>query len=55
MTFRKIFRIAAIVGLCATLSSCEPPEIYGSIGFSSFGGGYPGGIGTSVRIGGRIY
>ncbi len=53
MRIRKILRLAAILGLCVSLSSCEPPAVYGSIGYSSFGGGY-GGFGTSVTIGGRI-
>ena len=44
-----------IVGLCATLSSCEPPQVYGSVGYSSFSGGYGGGLGTGISIGGRIY
>ena len=56
MKIKNLLRVTVIIGLCASLSSCEPPEIYGSVGFSSFGGGYHGsGIGTSVRIGGRIY
>ncbi len=55
MNIRNLLRVAVVVGLCASLSSCEPPEVYGSIGFSSFDGGYyGGGLGTSVRIGGRI-
>ncbi len=41
--------------LCATLVSCDPPQVYGSVGYSSYGGGYGGGYGTSVRVGGRIY
>jgi hypothetical protein len=40
------------------LASCEPPAVYGSVGYSSYsGGGYHGGggYGTSIRVGGRIY
>jgi hypothetical protein len=33
------------------IASCDDPQIYGSVGYSSWGGG---GIGTSVSIGGRI-
>jgi hypothetical protein len=56
MKIGRLFRTAVIVGLCACLASCEPPQVYGSVGYSSFGGGYGyGGMGTSVRIGGRIY
>ena len=40
------------------LASCEDPQVYGSVGFSSYGGGgyYGGGprVGTSISIGGRI-
>ena len=56
--FNRIFRIALLAVSCSMLSSCEPPAVYGSVGFSSYsGGGYYGGsgFGTSVRIGGRIY
>ena len=61
MTISKIRRAAgipALLALCALLASCEPPAVYGSVGYSSYsGGGYYGGGGmsTSVRIGGRIY
>jgi hypothetical protein len=41
--------------LLAGLASCEPPQVYGSVGYSSFNGGYGGGFGSSVRVGGRIY
>ena len=40
-----------LVTLSGLLASCDDPQIYGSVGFSSWGGG---GIGTSVSIGGRI-
>jgi hypothetical protein len=61
MTMTKLRRVAglgALLALCSLLASCEPPAVYGSIGYSSYsGGGYYGGsgIGTSIRIGGRIY
>ena len=50
----EIFRVGLLLGTCLLMASCEPPQIYGSIGYSSFGGGY-GGYGGSVRMGGRIY
>lgn len=52
----KALRGALLVALCLGLTSCEPPQVYGSVGYSSYGGGYgrPG-IGTSIRVGGRIY
>ena len=51
----KILKLTTVIALCLGLSSCEEPRVYGSVGFSSFSGGYHGGgIGTSVTIGGRI-
>jgi hypothetical protein len=61
MTISRIRRVAGIsvlLALCSLLASCEPPAVYGSVGYSSYsGGGYYGGGGmsTSVRVGGRIY
>ncbi len=55
---KRLLRILILGSLCLTLSGCEEPQIYGSVGFSSYsGGGYygGGGMGTSIRIGGRIY
>ncbi|MDH4056897.1 MAG: hypothetical protein OEV58_16165 [Gammaproteobacteria bacterium] len=58
---RKIFRLGRLVGLLilyAGLSACDDPQVYGSVGFSSYGGGYYGGgsrMGTSISIGGRIF
>ena len=47
-------RVALLVGLCSLFASCEDPQIYGSVGYSSYSGGWGGGYGTSVSIGGRI-
>jgi hypothetical protein len=44
-------RVVLLVTLCSMIASCDDPQIYGSVGYSSWGGG---GIGTSVSIGGRI-
>lgn len=55
---RNLVRILIVSTLCLALGGCEQPQVYGSVGFSSYsGGGYygGGGIGTSIRIGGRIY
>jgi hypothetical protein len=57
-TVFRMARIALLVSVCAALASCEPPAVYGSVGYSSYsGGGYygGGGYGTSIRVGGRIY
>ena len=54
----QFLRTALLVTVCSLLASCEPPQVYGSVGYSSYsGGGYHGGggMGTSVRVGGRIY
>lgn len=56
--FRRLAGLSVLLALCSLLASCEPPAVYGSIGYSSYsGGGYygGGGLGTSISIGGRIY
>jgi len=53
----NMIRVLALGILCLGLSGCDDPQIYGSVGFSSYsGGGYygRGGMGTSISIGGRI-
>lgn len=55
---RRVAGLSALLALCSLLASCEPPAVYGSVGYSSYsGGGYygRGGLGTSISIGGRIY
>ena len=55
---RRVAGLSALLALCSLLASCEPPAVYGSVGYSSYsGGGYygRGGVGTSISIGGRIY
>ena len=57
-SIRKSSRIVILLLVAGALASCEPPQVYGSVGYSSYsGGGYHGGggYGTSVRVGGRIY
>ena len=54
---RRLIRVLLVLLGAASLASCEPPRVYGSVGYSSFsGGGYHGGggFGTSVTVGGRI-
>ena len=54
---RRTLRIFLLGALCLGLSGCEDPQVYGSVGFSSYsGGGYygRGGVGTSISVGGRI-
>ena len=54
-SIKNLARLVITITLCALLTSCEDPQVYGSVGFSSYGGGYGGPrMGTSVTIGGRI-
>jgi hypothetical protein len=54
----KTIRIFLLLAASLGLASCEDPQVYGSVGFSTYsGGGYYGGgprIGTSISVGGRI-
>lgn len=50
----RLAGVALLLAMSGLLASCEEPRIYGSVGYSSYGGGY-GGLGTSISIGGRIY
>ncbi|MEJ2129479.1 MAG: hypothetical protein P8X81_11610 [Woeseiaceae bacterium] len=57
-SIKRLFRVLLLVTVAGTMASCEPPAVYGSVGYSSYsGGGYygRGGIGTSISVGGRIY
>ena len=48
-------RLIIVAALCLQLAGCEDAHVYGSVGFSSYSGGYYGpGTGGSVAIGGRI-
>ena len=54
--FRRLLGAFLAIVIAGFLTSCEPPQVYGSVGYSSYGGGgYYGGYGTSIRVGGRIY
>lgn len=53
-------RLVLLSVLVLGLSGCSDPHVYGSIGistgYSSWGhGGWGGGIGTNISIGGRIH
>lgn len=53
-----ITQALALAMLFLSLSGCDDPQVYGSIGVSSYGGGgYYGGsrVGGSISVGGRIY
>jgi hypothetical protein len=53
-TIPKAIRILLLVGLALSLSGCEQPQVYGSIGYSSYGG-YRGGLSGGITIGGRLF
>ena len=54
---KNLMRIILLGSLCLAMSGCEDPQVYGSVGFSSYGGGgyYGPGMRSSIGIGGRIY
>lgn len=60
---RKVSQVLIAGVLCVSLSGCDDPQVYGSVGVSSGYGGYYGGYGgwgaprmhTSISIGGRIH
>jgi hypothetical protein len=58
-TISRILKAGAVAVLCLSLGGCDDPQIYGSIGISSYGGGgyYHGGprMGGGISIGGRIF
>ena len=56
ITINSAVRWLTVSTLCLLLAGCEDPQVYGSVGFSSFsGGGWNSpGVGGSISIGGRI-
>lgn len=50
----KTIRIILLICLALSVSGCEQPQVYGSIGYSSYGG-YRGGLGGGITIGGRLF
>ena len=55
---KRLVTLLLVIALAGAVASCEPPQVYGSVGYSSYGGGgyhCGGGYGGSVRVGGRIY
>ena len=57
-TTLRSLRIALLAIVCGMVAGCEDPQVYGSIGVSSYGGGgYYGSprVGGSISVGGRIY
>ena len=55
-TVLRITQFLVLTAACLSAAGCDDVRVYGSVGYSSYGGGYHGGrYGTSVSIGGRIY
>ncbi len=58
-TLGLALRVIVVAFLASTLSGCDDPQVYGSVGVSTGFGGYYGGccgprVNTSISIGGRI-
>jgi hypothetical protein len=53
---KTVLQLAALLVIAASLSSCNKPSVYGSIGVSSGYSSYGGGprMHGSISIGGRI-
>ncbi len=52
----RITRTILLLMLAMSVSGCEQPQVYGSIGYSSYGGYRGGGgMGGSISVGGRIF
>lgn len=54
-TIKLLVRTLLLLALASSVSSCDP-QIYGSVGMSSWGGGYNSGprMGGSISIGGCL-
>jgi hypothetical protein len=50
----RVLKLSAVLAACTLLASCDNVSVYGSVGYSSYGG-YGGRYGTSVAVGGRLY
>jgi len=51
----KLIRMLALLATASLVAGCDDVRVYGSVGYSSYGGYYGGpAYGTSVTIGGRI-
>ncbi len=54
--FIKITKLTAILMACLSMAGCHDVRVYGSVGYSNYGGYHGGGrYGTGVTVGGRIY
>ena len=54
--FFRFAKLTAILIVCSSVAGCDDVSVYGSVGYSNYGGYHGGGrYGTGVRVGGRIY
>ena len=56
---KRWLKLISVALIACTLSGCDDPQVYGSVGVSSGYGGYGGGYGSprmhgSISVGGRI-
>jgi hypothetical protein len=52
-TIVRVAKVSAVIVTCLLMGGCDDVRVYGSVGYSSYGG--YGGMGTRVGVGGRIY
>jgi hypothetical protein len=52
-TISKFTKVSVVIVTCLLMGGCDDVRVYGSVGFSSYGG--YGGPSTRVGVGGRIY
>ncbi len=55
-TLVRVIKLLLIIGLSASLTGCDDPQVYGSVGISSGYGGYSSSprMHGSISVGGRI-
>ncbi len=54
--FMNITKLTAILIACLSMAGCDDVRVYGSVGYSNYGGYNGGGrYGPGVTVGGRIY
>ena len=52
-TISRFAKVSIVIFTCLLMGGCDNVRVYGSVGYSSYGG--YGGMGTRVGVGGRIY
>jgi len=49
---KRLLKLILVAAVCTQLSACDDPQVYGSVGVSSWGGS--SGLSGGISIGGRI-